>query len=100
MNQYFELVEIKSEDDLPKEEGRYWVEVKGEMNLEHWQYFPMYEDMRKAWMDKVHSYFCPVQVSKEVVYVPTQPQNWSDNNVTCTTDGIWLRKTQSIIVKQ
>lgn len=58
--QLYELKEIQSEDDLPKEEGRYWVEINGQEDMEEWQYFPQYDDMRKVWLDKVHSYFSPV----------------------------------------
>lgn len=71
MNQLFELKTIQSEDDLPKESGRYWVELKGSFEeMERWQYFPEYPEYPKEWMDKVRSYFSPVSVEKETVYVP------------------------------
>lgn len=89
MNQYFELVEIRSEDDLPKDLDTYFcISKDGEKTVRVWDGFPY---SKKAWLAYIKFYFRPIQVSKEVVYGETEKEG---------DDHSWLRSTESIIVKQ
>lgn len=65
--QLYELKEIQSEDDLPKEEGVYMCKNKHQ-GIWNQQFYPTDKFMR-FWLNHVHSYFSPVSVEKETVYV-------------------------------
>lgn len=101
MNQLYELKEIQSEDDLPKEEGGYTVCTK---DLS-WGRLAYFGNVQSVWMESVHSYFSPVLVEKETVYVKsddyhdTQLYLRSDTYFDWVPDS-YLKQSEVLIVKQ
>lgn len=61
----FRRVFIRSESDLPKEEGRYWVHVKFTGILDLDVYHFLKDD--NVWMDNVDWYLCPIAEPSDAV---------------------------------
>lgn len=113
MNQLYELKEIQSKDDLPKEEGTYIViKHNGVVCTFHWQ--PEPNSYSISWIQAVHSYFSPVSVEKETVYmeipvteaplIETIYQVVLESGKFGVADELpvthWLKQSEVLIVKQ
>lgn len=96
--QLYELKEIQSEDDLPKEPGNYIVMYQGDKYLTRIRYE---HNIKAYWMNNIHSYYLPVETLKMDIYTQTEFFNESWGSGTAHNgESIFLRKTQSVIVKQ